>query len=366
MEESEKQKELEKWLNDDRYVQAKELRDIWNLSQSATSARLRKHKINPVMRISRGTRGFCVLYSRLQCIGILTHADKIANMEKNVKLISSKKLCEICTTNKLKTLQILYIKQVKNKYLLPIECRKGTIAFYDRQSALTALADKLKPEYRHLLTKEPTMQTADFIPADTLDIYNLNQLKAKIPGIEAHYELFNKSEIPEYQEIARMLRGNQKSVNLWGKMVEGIQKDVSVGNEIAPEREFKETFDIEDVKNYLANKTHINPKDVDFLASHKFFTSAAVSKILGIGQTLVPFYHRTGKIPAAFVGVLKNGNNLYLWTDKEIDMLKNQIKTKASVLLPTKQDKISALELRVAELEKFIATLRNNLQSLSK
>ncbi|KKU53483.1 MAG: hypothetical protein UX75_C0037G0009 [Candidatus Moranbacteria bacterium GW2011_GWE2_47_10] len=233
MEKSEKQKELEKWLNDEMYVQAKELEKIWKINRDVVNNRLKKNKIHPQKVISMAS-GQYVFYIRSECLKISSPQKTIAELSNNPFLISAQELHDLCFIDKVMVRLVLSAQRIKGVHTVYLGNR-GRVVFYDRQAALAALADKLKPEYRHLIEKEPKpMQTADFIPADTLDIYNLDQLKAKIPGIEAHYEMFNKSEILEYQEIARMLRGNQKSVNLWGKMVEGIRKEVGAAVEVAP------------------------------------------------------------------------------------------------------------------------------------
>jgi hypothetical protein len=224
MEKSDKQKEPEELLNDEKYATAQQISFITKQALTSVYAILRRDKCQSIELLCKNTKQKRYFYEKEQALNIL-NKEKESKKFDNIKHINLKQLAILFGVTPLTV--SWWLSALRIKPLFKAHGRiKGYQFAYDRQIVLTALANKLPVKYRRLLEKEPTMQTADFIPADTLDIYTLDQLKSKIPGIEAHYEIFNKSEIPEYQEIARMLRGNQKSVNLWGKMVEGIFDDI--------------------------------------------------------------------------------------------------------------------------------------------
>jgi predicted transcriptional regulator len=62
-----KNEELQKWLNDDRYVRAKDLKALWNVNQNIVYLFLSKHKIRPVKKFNIGNGGYA-FYDKQQCI----------------------------------------------------------------------------------------------------------------------------------------------------------------------------------------------------------------------------------------------------------------------------------------------------------
>jgi hypothetical protein len=65
-----KNEELQKWLNDDRYVQTKELMILWGVTQDCVGGNLRKHNIKPSKIFHIGQGGFFCFYEKKQCLNL--------------------------------------------------------------------------------------------------------------------------------------------------------------------------------------------------------------------------------------------------------------------------------------------------------
>jgi len=327
---NDKSEELQKWLNDDKHVQISELAKLWKISKTGVISFMKRKKIKPVKTFELGNKiGRRYFYNKQECLS----ARERINIKRGEKV-------------NLKQLEV-----IKN---------------------------------------EKPMQTPDFIPADTLDIYTLDQLKVKIPGIENHYEMFNKSEVPEYQEIARMLRGNQKSVNLWGKMIEGIKKEIGAvvekitipgtGSNLA--LEFKNNADMiatgnaEQIKMFIADVCIVDRcykikladlydcylnwvKKMNIYPLTKHLMTKTIQKIGGKTTRLRDGVWVLGLQIKSYIlssDIMQNDS------DKSIELLEGT----AIDLLKKKVDECLTLQSRVAELENFIDQLKINLQSLLK
>lgn len=96
---------------------------------------------------------------------------------------------------------------------------------------------------------EPTEQTPDIIPADTIDLFTMSELESELKnrGVELTAEVrakINASDMPEMHHIAKMLRGNAKAITI----------RLSVLNEIAGE--------LSEVNFVKCDDKRIDPKDL--------------------------------------------------------------------------------------------------------
>ena len=62
-----KNEELQKWLNDDKYVQSKELETMWNMGRSGVTDFLKSRNIKPI-KVFFVQRRNSVFYDKQQCI----------------------------------------------------------------------------------------------------------------------------------------------------------------------------------------------------------------------------------------------------------------------------------------------------------
>lgn len=62
-----KNEELQKWLNDDRYVEKKELLKLWHISETGFYNTLREKKIKPAKKINMGRIGCYVFFNKKEC-----------------------------------------------------------------------------------------------------------------------------------------------------------------------------------------------------------------------------------------------------------------------------------------------------------
>lgn len=164
MEKSDKQKELEKWLNDKSAIQRKELDWLWGCIKSNTKRILQDFQIKPLFLL-RGN------YSGMGCVNYAFY---------------SRAECEAARP---------FIKEVKNE-------------MEEQKLINTPLED-------------------DFIPADTLDSYTLTALIVKLKEKGAIIEnfkadLFDNHADEDIKRIGMLIRGSVKSVNLWGRQIDEV------------------------------------------------------------------------------------------------------------------------------------------------
>lgn len=413
-----KNEELQKWLNDDRYVQGKELTLIWNKSYSYVSALLARRNIKPVHKIYNGNIIRARFYNREDCemayrsiissdVEILKSDDKyIRPMElqqlwqlsksgvrlflksRNIKPIKTfhaasfydRKECEDAepfieqffnkkcessgiTTNFLSQLWGMSVPNVhiflkkngvrakgkekkqpgrgsgragylydlneclmaKEKHVVvssseydnnpiyvqrkelellwcmtrgqvnvflrergiqPLEkiaTNKGFCVYYDRAECERARPfinqseqkEVEKVEEKQMELPEPTEQTPDIIPADTIDLFTMSELESELKqrGIELTADVrakINASDMSEMQHIAKMLRGNAKTITIRLSVLNEIadqlvksEKKVSWYEKIMTKIESKQSPDVKTSIKETSESLEVESKSVD-------------------------------------------------------------------------------------------------------
>jgi hypothetical protein len=125
-----KNEELQKWLNDDRYVTAKRLSMMFGLSSSGIWFFLSRHKIKPVKKFALGySKGSQRFYSLETCL-LARHEESVDGIADNVLLVRPVELRQLWNVSKetcnsfLRSRGLKPIKRVKVKNIHQ--------AFYDR------------------------------------------------------------------------------------------------------------------------------------------------------------------------------------------------------------------------------------------
>lgn len=240
-----KEKELQKWLDDDRYVQAKELAELWGVTPCAARNRLRQHSIKPAKNFRLGPLvGVYFFYNRAECERILPFdggAEKAKELQvwiNDDKCVQRKELCELWGLSYKSLNRFLCnkgIKPVKRGYL----GKRGLVAFYDRAECERARPfinqSEQKMVEKPINPTEPKQQTPDIIPADTIDSYTLKQLESELQsrGVEftpVTAEIIRGSDMPELKQVAKMLDGEADSVILSGAKLGEIAGVLSKNN----------------------------------------------------------------------------------------------------------------------------------------
>jgi hypothetical protein len=262
-----KNEELQKWLNDDRYVQIKELEIMWSIGRCGANSFLRRCKIKPV-KILHTRQGLYAFYDKQQCINARTIHD--ARLQELLKCLNDTNLIQ---TKELDLNWGLAIGGaaclLSRKNIKPIKKinagRANEGVFYDRAECERARPfinqpepkEVEKVEEKQMELPEPKEQTPDIIPADTIDLFTMPELETELRqrGVELTAEVrakINASDMPEMQHVATMLRGNAKSIAI----------RLSVLNEIAGElREVKPIKKVDLTKvNYFLRLQRERPK----------------------------------------------------------------------------------------------------------
>jgi hypothetical protein len=223
-----KNEELQKWLNDDRYIRPKELAVKWNKNIASVFRLLRRQGVETVkkMRVGRIEYSF---YGRVECEqanSIYNHKkNKLKELKKNKSLIQPADLSILWGKSRQMTNYFLRKENIKPIAHGAIGYGKGFFSFYDRAECERARPFINQPEQKEVEKVEEkqmelptsTEQTPDIIPADTIDLFTMLELESELKnrGVELTAEVRNKinaSDMPEMQHIATMLRGNAKTI----------------------------------------------------------------------------------------------------------------------------------------------------------
>jgi hypothetical protein len=118
-----KKEELQKWLNDDRYVQRKELEIMWNLSRCGVSSFLEDFKVKPLKTFYMGSKGTFAFYDRQKCENARLSASNrlpmIIDIDNKNVLVSALQLKSLWNVSRSRVGSILFefgIKPVKRFY----------------------------------------------------------------------------------------------------------------------------------------------------------------------------------------------------------------------------------------------------------
>ena len=219
-----KQEELQKWLNDDRYVQRKELETMWNVGRAGVNDFLKYRKIKNV-KILRTGQGVYVFYDKQQCVNARAiynaKLQELQNWLNDTKFIPTQELVLKWGITVSAVSSFLYIRNIKT--IKKIIAGGGrNYAFYDRAECERARPFINQPEkevekVEQVNLPEPKEQSPDIIPADTIDLFTMSELESELKqrGVELNAEVkakINASDMPEMRHIATMLRGNAKTI----------------------------------------------------------------------------------------------------------------------------------------------------------
>lgn len=129
-----KNEELQKCLNNDRYVQRKELETMWNMGKSDVNGFLSYRKIRPVKMFNTG-QGRRAFYDKKQCINARSIYDaqlqELQNCLNDTKLIQAQELALKWGVTTFAASSFLHIRNIKP--IKKINAGRGSnSAFYDR------------------------------------------------------------------------------------------------------------------------------------------------------------------------------------------------------------------------------------------
>jgi hypothetical protein len=240
-----------------------ELAILFKISDSHVRRILRFYNIKPVLK---NPSAIPDLYCKKQCIDSINSF----NLQKKYEHYNNDSLNQLLTNPKyiMKTelanelgLSKAQINDIfKKKGIVPfkkIYTPHGLRAFYDRAECERARPFINQPEKKEVEKVEEkqmelpktTEQTPDIIPADTIDLFTMSELEAEFKkrGVELTADVrakINASDMPEMQHIAKMLRGNAKTIAI----------RLSVLNEIAKQ--------LKNTDESLKPETEIDSKDI--------------------------------------------------------------------------------------------------------
>ena len=129
-----KNEELQKWLNDDRYVQLAELTELWNLSKSGVSTFLCRSNIKAIKRFAVGRRGRYYFFNKQQCADARSMFESkvqdIKQLSADNTVITTKELAILWGISRDATRAFIYVRRIKP--IKNINVGHGCSAFYDR------------------------------------------------------------------------------------------------------------------------------------------------------------------------------------------------------------------------------------------
>lgn len=225
-----KQEELQKWLDDDRYVQAKELAELWGMSRQNVNYYLQKHKIQAAKTLSFGLKlGMSVFYERAEC----ERARPFINQpeQKEVEKVEQIRLEDLATKNQImtesgatsyewdKATTRHKIKSVKNY----CDNSGRFMALFNKNEVVSAILEYKnlgKSELEKCLSDDKLITTRDLEKMWKLKRQSVYQKIYKL-GIKPHkkiklengylWHFYKKSDCIEPHEAKR---GEQKSMEL--------------------------------------------------------------------------------------------------------------------------------------------------------
>jgi len=129
-----KKEELQKWLDDDRYVQRKELAIMWNVGGDGVRSFLRGRKIKKVKTLST-RQGIYAFYDKQQCVNARAaynaKIQELQNWSNNTKFIQIQELALKWGITVAGVSSFLHIKNIRSIKRINIGFG-GNYAFYDR------------------------------------------------------------------------------------------------------------------------------------------------------------------------------------------------------------------------------------------
>ena len=235
-----KQKELQKWLDDDRYVRVKDLQEKTNINIQSIYKLLKRHKVKHKKRIRAGTGGgLFVFYDKQKCNAAIAEyeatQEEIHKMQGDLKYVRPQELSKLWCTLPPSTSSFLRSRNIKPVKIYNAGLRGGKMAFYDRAECERARPFINQPEQKEvekpMNPPEPKQQTPDIIPADTIDSYTLKQLESELQskGVEftpVAAEIIRGSDTPELKQVAKMLDGEADSIILSGTKLSEIAEQL--------------------------------------------------------------------------------------------------------------------------------------------
>lgn len=224
-----KNEELQKWLNDERHVQTKELAKLWSMNIYSVNNVLRSHKIFPVKKFYIPSTGKFFFYDRKKCerARFLMQQEKSDwnEHQNNKNLITINELADLWDVTYPSAFSILRRLKIMPVKIFKFASWLNVRSFYDRAECERARPFINQPEKKEVEKVEekqmelpkPKEQTPDIIPADTIDLFTMSELESELRqrGVELTAEVrakINASDMPEMQHIATMLRGNTKTI----------------------------------------------------------------------------------------------------------------------------------------------------------
>jgi hypothetical protein len=274
-----KNEELQKWLNDDRYIRPGELAKLWGIGHGTISQFLQRRNIFSVKTISYGRRGHYVFYNKAECLSvrpktnpIIMHGLKYSNANIYLR-ISDLALMWGISEDGVRSF-------IRRSDIRPIKFRYNKI-IYDRAECERARPFINQPEQKEvekveekqMELPEPKEQTPDIIPADTIDLFTMSELETELKnrGVELTAEVrakINASDMPEMKHIATMLRGNAKTIAIRLSVLNDI------AGQLAKADERKNiTKKAENVLRYAAQKKSLRKCDTGVLNSFGYLTN---------------------------------------------------------------------------------------------
>lgn len=163
--------------------------------------------------------------------------------------------------------------------LKKIATNKGFRVYYDRAECERARPFINQPEQKEVEKQmnppEPKQQTPDVIPADTIDLFTMSELESELKnlGVELTAEVrakINASDMPEMQHIAKMLRGNAKTITIGLSVLNEIaeqlvksEKKVSWYEKIMTKLEPKQSPDVKTSIKETSESLEVESKSID-------------------------------------------------------------------------------------------------------
>lgn len=181
-----------------------------------------KHKIMPVKNYCDERGNFISLFKKDETVSaILEYKNEQKKLlEKCIAdktLVTTTQLAEMWNTDKKGVYNKIYRLKIKPHAKVKLE--NGNIWHFYKKSDCIESQTVEKVEEKQMELPEPKEQTPDIIPADTIDLFTMSELESELKnrGVELTAEVrakINASDMPEMQHIAKMLRGNAKTITI--------------------------------------------------------------------------------------------------------------------------------------------------------
>jgi hypothetical protein len=224
--------QIKKYLNDKQFVQLHEISKSWGLTKQGARAYLANSGIKPIKKIYIPQGGSYAFYLEVECRNarqsFLSKKEYIENtMIENPIYITTKELSNLWGISEkgvgafLARMKIKHVKAINMGYPL------GLCTIYDRAECERARPfinqseqkEVEKVEEKQMELPKQKEQTPDIIPADTIDLLTMSELESELKqrGVELTAEVrakINASDMPDMKHIAKMLRGNAKTITI--------------------------------------------------------------------------------------------------------------------------------------------------------